>query len=194
MRVYVLGADVGRFRQIGFATSRSLFRWYQRFDGTSQTRYWSGKVKFKFEPRADPKGDIFSLLGGAPIFSFKAVKSLSDLLEPSGELLKLRCQKDTLFLYNVTRLVDALDVDNSDLARFSDGAILDIEWHSFREDRIRAEVVFKLPELRLGRPYVTEPFVQRVRDTGLKGFRFRLVWSTEEELDRDPRNPFIIST
>jgi hypothetical protein len=193
MRIYELDSDVEGYRSMGLATGRAFWRWHQRFDGNPLKRYWTGKERFKFEPRDLPKGDMPGTMPGVA-FTPKAVKALSDFLEPNGELIKIRCQKDTLFLYNVTRLLDALDEDNCDVKRFDDGRIWDITRYSFFEDRLAGVVIFKLPQWRLGPPYVTDPFVQRVRETALKGFRFQLVWSTEEALDPDPWKAFIITT
>jgi hypothetical protein len=193
MRVYELGSDVEHYRSMGLATKRAFWRWHQRFDGTPLKRYWTGKEKFKYDQLDLPKGDTPGTLPGIA-FSLKAVIALADFLEPNGELIQIRCQKDTLFLYNVTRLVDALDEENCDVDRFDDGRIMFISRYSFFEDRLHGEVLFRLPRQRLWYPCVTDPFVLRVKEAGLKGFRFRLVWSTEEELDPNPAAAIIITT
>jgi hypothetical protein len=194
MRVYELGADLQHYRRIDVPEYRGFWRWHRRFNGNSLKRYWTGKQKFRFFPPNWPKGDMPHMAGAIPVFTLKAVRALSDFLEPNGELIKIRCQKDTLFLYNATRIVDALDEENSLLVRFRDGSMFPLDPYVFYEDRLTGMTIFKLPQWRLGPPYVTDPFVQRVIERGLKGFWFRLVWSTEEVLDPYSASPFIITT
>src|SRR3712207_363412 len=59
----------------------------------------------------------FPKLGMPPVFSARAVERLLDLLLPHGELLKLSCPEGSYRLYNVTRVLDALDVEHSELER-----------------------------------------------------------------------------
>jgi hypothetical protein len=193
MRVYELGADYEHYRQIDFPTYRAFWRWRQRFNGNPLRRYWTGKEKFKFFQLDSPKGDMPGLTGSIPVFTPRAVEALADFLEPNGELVKIRCQKDTLFLYNVTRIVDALDEDSSGLKRFDDVRMLTIDHYSFLEDKLSRLTIFKLVLWRLGPPYVTDVFVRRVEEAGLRGFKFQLVWSTEDESQAVSAGPFIMS-
>jgi hypothetical protein len=119
------------------------------------------------------------LTGAIPVFNRRAVEALADFPGPNGELPPITCQGEEHFLFNVTRLVDALDEDSCDPERFDDGRILDIDRYAFFPDKLIGETVFKLRPDPLGRVYVTDPFRQRVLETGLRGFAFPLVWSGE---------------
>lgn len=179
MRVYMLDADGDSYRGIYFYDEDSILGFTERFDGAPMKNSWTGKELFKYVPRYLPKGDTPSFHASIPVFNARAVEVLADLLEPNGELLPIRCQGEDLFLFNVTRLVDALDEENSRLERFDDGRIWDIKLYSFFREKLVTEAVFKLPQITSSWVYATGPFVERVQAAGLRGFDFPLVWSSD---------------
>jgi len=179
MRVYILDADVDSFRGIYVAGEEDWLEFTSRFDGTPMKNSWTGKELFKYVPRYLPKGDTPSFHASIPVFNARAVKVLADLLEPNGELFPIRCQGEDFFLFNATRLVDALDEENCRLERFDDGRIMDIKRYSFFKEKLVGGAVFKLRPDPLGWVYATEPFVERVQAAGLRGFKFPLVWSSD---------------
>jgi hypothetical protein len=180
MKVYILDADVDRFRGIYSAEKRGRIEFRHRFNGNPIKHGWKGKERFRFVPANLPKGDTPGFSGSIPVFNRNAVNALSDMLEPNGELLPITCEGEDYFLFNVTRLVNALDEENCDLERFDDGRIMTIDHYSFFKERLRGEVVFKLPQKPLSWVYVTDPFVLKVNATGLRGFKFPLVWSSDQ--------------
>lgn len=179
MNVYILDADVDKYRGIYYVNSDDIIEFNRRFDGSSLKKTWTGKEEFRFAPNKLPKGDTPGLSSHIPVFSPKAVEILADLLENSGELLPINCGGEDYFLFNVTLLLDALDEDASELERFSTGRIMDVLRYSFKKDKLIGTNIFKLPEMPLSYPYVTDAFVRRVKDSGLKGFEFRLEWSSD---------------
>lgn len=72
--------------------------------------------------------------------------------------------------------MNALNQENSDLKRFKDGGVMRIVRYEFQPELVRTGTIFKIPEER-GRIYVTDKFVQRVKDLELTGFEFEHVWS-----------------
>jgi len=179
MRVYMLDADGDSFRGIYLAGDDDWLDFTSRFNGTPMKDSWTGKELFKFVPRYLPKGDTPSFDATIPVFNIRAAQVLADLLEPNGELLPIRCQGEDFFLFNVTRVVDALDEENCKLERLDDGRILDIKRYSFFEQKLVGGTVFKLRPDPLGWVYATDPFVERVKAAGLRGFDFPLVWSSD---------------
>ena len=179
MNVYVLDAAGDEFRGILLADEHDMLEFSTQFDGTPMKNTWTGREQFEYVPRFLPKGDTPSFDSAIPVFNAKAVKALADLLEPAGELLPIKCDGETLFLFNVTRIVDALDEGNSKVDRFDDGRIWDIDYHAFFPEKVKSEVIFKIPQLPLGLVYATDPFIARVTSTGLQGFDFPLLWSSE---------------
>jgi hypothetical protein len=81
--------------------------------------------------------------------------------------------------FHVTNFVDALDKDASEVLRAPDdpNVILMIHKHVFRPEKLTTDWMFKLPYAR-GRSaiYVTDPFVDLIRASGLTGLEFKRVW------------------
>ena len=107
----------------------------------------------------------------------RALDCLADLIAECGEALPLATEDGTeLFLLNI-RKVDALDENESVLVRFpSSEKIMRIKKVAFVREAIVGLDLFRLP-LRSGTTYVSERFVQRVRDCGLLGLEFTEAWS-----------------
>ena len=179
MNVYILDADANKYRGIYYTNEDDIVEFNRRFNGAPIKRSWTGKEKFSFVPRRLPKGDTPSLSSHIPVFNAKAVNMLADFLEPNGELLPIACDGEKFFLFNVTTVVDALDENSSELKLFNSGGIMSIERHSFTQEKLIGVTVFKLPQRVLGWAYVTDPFVDKVKVAKLKGFKFRLVWSSD---------------
>lgn len=105
---------------------------------------------------------------------------LGDLLEARGELLALEVDgADEHYPFNITRLVDALDQQRSEIKRFkTDGTILRVKRYEFDPERLAGETVFKLRPDRRGYEYVTDELRTRAQSAGLTGFRWEEpVWS-----------------
>ena len=56
-----------------------------------------------------------------------------------------------------------------------------IEKYAFFEDKIKGHNIFRIIEQKASRIFVTDKFVQTVKQNKLKGFRFSLVWDSEAE-------------
>ena len=89
----------------------------------------------------------------------------------------LECDEGDFFVYNVTRVLDALDEAASELRRFGRdrrGRVKTIVRHAFVPELVTASI-FRIPQKPL-RIYVTERFVDRVVAAELTGFSFSHVW------------------
>jgi hypothetical protein len=126
-----------------------------------------------------PSSDFPGFGAGKPTFSDRAVDVLKDLLVSNGELLPLDCKERTYRVFNVTRLVDALDEKHSEVERFSSGRIMNVERFAFYSDRVRDLTIFKIPQFPIGDIFVTDSFVERVKSNCLTGFAFDLIWDSE---------------
>ncbi|MGK6317996.1 imm11 family protein [Sphingomonas sp. DT-204] len=117
----------------------------------------------------------FPWLGSdTPILRERAVELLKSDLERYGELLPLDCT-EPVWLFNVTEVVDALDLDKSTIVPFDDGTIMTIEQHVFNPHAIGDIEIFKLP-IRASSVYVSRRIVDRIRELGLEGVDFEPVW------------------
>jgi hypothetical protein len=150
-----------------------------RFDGTSRVGSWVpvsvARLRVWEDGSTLAPGDFPP--GSGFVLSRAAREMLGPCLQESGELLPLDCPDGEFWTLNVTRLVDALDEEGSEVLRASDtGEILMIHRHRFRAERLGPEI-FKLSQTPRGLIYFTEAFVHRVRATSLKGLDFKLVWA-----------------
>lgn len=179
MNVFILDADVNNYRGIYYKDEDDIVDFNRRFVGTPLKEKWTGQDKFEFVPRRKPKGDTPGLSSHIPVFSVKALDALADFLKPSGELLPIICDGERYFLFNATLVLDALDEPKCEIKRFKDGGIMRVISHHFIPDRLGGISVFKVPQQVLAHVFVTDPVVERVKEARLKGFEFRLVWSSD---------------
>lgn len=114
----------------------------------------------------------------ALILKRKAMASLQSQLLMYGELLPLACASADVWIYNPTRVLDALDESASSILRFDDDRIMLIQRHAFREEVIRDVDVFKIDSLRVSPTFVSQAFVDRWNASGLVGLQFNEVWSS----------------
>lgn len=112
----------------------------------------------------------------APIFRQRAKDALSSIIGKDGEWLPLAAPGEEVWLYNA-RLVDALDIERSQVRRFQSGRVLAIENYVFLPERLVGVSAFKIPELRASPTFVDETFVEAWRRAGLKGLDFKEAWS-----------------
>lgn len=178
MRVYILDADANR-HNVYFVHEADWDR-LERLDATPLASAWAPLTVQA--PPGQPPGDYpnFQGVASACVFSGRAVEVLGDLLEGRGELLPLTSEAGKFFLFNVTRFTDALDKEQSVFQRFSDGGVMGVERYAFDPRRLSEGSIFKLRELPGLYKYVTDAFVERVREAGLTGFLFdRVVWEYE---------------
>jgi hypothetical protein len=108
-----------------------------------------------------------------------AVDALKDVLDAHGEVLPLATDDDVeLFVLNVRGVLDALDMDRSEIHRIEGTAAVSIRKHVFIESAIRSVEMFRIP-LDPNIIYFTDRFVQRVKAAKLKGTDFIKLWSSE---------------
>lgn len=172
MKVWRLRADPDRFRWLTMVRDGAfnvLHDLPDRVPGSAWVPLEVETIEERPRDRRLPLAD-FPVLGATPTFSRRAVDALLDLLVENGEVLPLAFPHASFYVYNVTRMIDALDVDASEVVYFSTGRALDIRRHAFRMDQVTAPI-FKIPQLR-GAVYVTDRFVERVHAACLTGFEF----------------------
>lgn len=115
----------------------------------------------------------------ALIFRSTVINVLGRHLREYGELLPLACTETELLLFNVTRVVDALDEDASSVQRFGSGRIMRVHRYVFRAETIRDVDIFKIPNLRVSPTFVSDRIVELWRHSGFKGLDFKKVWAAE---------------
>ena len=122
----------------------------------------------------------FPWLGAhALVMRSSAVMALRDILESNGELLPLRTDDGvTLFVLNA-RTIDALDESQAEVLRFpGSNRVMRITKVAFHESRVRNVDLFRLP-YRASCTYVSQKFVDRFHQAGLRGLAFTQVFAGE---------------
>lgn len=106
-----------------------------------------------------------------------AVKEMDFFLFKDCELFPLGCEGAQLMIVNPIHLVDALDEERSTVRRLApQGRIWRIDKYEFHPERIQGLHIFKISNLRVSSVYVSDAFVARWKEAGLKGMEFNPVW------------------
>jgi hypothetical protein len=154
------------------------------FDGKPRARSWKPVVMKRLKDFGDGRPvqsvDFPCGSGGGDLpMTDAAREKIRPYLEKYGEFLPLSCDEGKFWTFHVTHFVDALDENASDVLRSPDDpkVVLMILKHVFRPERLTTDWMFKLPQSRGRGPfYVTDPFVDLIRDSGLTGLEFKRVW------------------
>lgn len=129
------------------------------------------------------------------VFSRKARERLASVLDATGQLFPVSVEGDEFFIYNCTRLIDAVDREASEIRYVSGERPSQFTRLVFRNERVRNETLFKAnwPEPKdssnsvdystIAPPlsiFATQEFVGLVRESKLTGFHFKLVGAEGE--------------
>jgi hypothetical protein len=154
------------------------------FDGKPRASSWKpvamSRLKETEEGRPVRSCDFPCGSGGTYlIMSETAKEKVGSHLKRYGEFLPLKCDEGKFWAFHVTHFVDALDEGASDVLRATDdpNMVLMIHRHIFKPANLTADWMFKLPQSRgRGAIYVTDPFVNLIRSSGLTGLEFKRIW------------------
>lgn len=173
MRVYEFEVQEGY--EWAVPESDEDFEIFESFDGTPRAAGWRPvRVELLKEDEGQRflPSDMPWLGRHAPVLRKKAVETLGPALTKDGELLPLACDEADLWVFNATAIREALDLDRSELVRFSTGRILDVTSYVFRPDCLHDLRAFKVPQL--DSVFVTQELVTLAAT--LTGVGFRLLW------------------
>jgi hypothetical protein len=154
------------------------------FDGKPRASSWKPVVMRRLRDFGDGSSvqpcDFPCGSGGTYLTMSEAAKQkIGSALKRYGEFLPLECNEGNFWAFHVTHFVDVLDKEASEVLRSPDdpNVILMIHKHVFRPEKLTTDWMFKLPQSR-GRSaiYVTDPFVNLVRASGLTGLEFKRIW------------------
>src|SRR5262245_21989467 len=129
----------------------------------------------------DVEGDC-PYLGLAVVLTERACAALRPTIERYGELLPISVVSDRpysqFFIFHVMHEIDALDTERAIGDYRPDGKKLEcIKKYAFKPDVLGAAEVFRIPGSHPHFVFVTDNFVDRVKQAGLNGFLFSPVWS-----------------
>ena len=138
-----------------------------------------------------PTCDFPYLVADFLVFNQKAKEAMYELVAPYGEFLLMKHESgEELFLFNILNYNDALDLQKSKVSRneISD-RIRDIHQYAFIPEKINNQIIFKM-SFNPARIYVTDTFVQKVREHQLTGLKFKQIWSSDFDPNYSPPNPY----
>jgi hypothetical protein len=130
-----------------------------------------------------PKTDFPTYLPSAIMLSARAAERLAPILTPCGELLPIRVinDPDRFYFFNVTRVINAVDMKRSKFLDLPSGAIGPCEPMIFDPALIPGDALF-FKNTQMGtitEIFASERAVKAVLGAGLTGHDFRLAWSNE---------------
>jgi hypothetical protein len=102
----------------------------------------------------------------------RARQILLPLIDNDVEFLPLECNTETLFILNVTKILNCLDHSESRFKYFTDGKTMDVTHYTFNEQSISQTYVFKIPE-QLPRTFVSESFKNLIERENLRGLALK---------------------
>lgn len=118
--------------------------------------------------------------GYALVLRPHAVEALQDVLEAHGEVLPLATNDGVeLYVFNPRFVLDALDMERSELEYASPTSRFGVRKYVFIESVVRDVDIFRLPQAYLT-TYFSDRFVERVKKAKLKGTDFIKLWSSED--------------
>lgn len=117
-----------------------------------------------------------------PAFSKRACVALARILEPNGELLPIQAPIGEYFAYNLLTVADVMDYERAAVEFFRPelrSRALSIDRFEFHEDRLQGLTIFRIVQLPNSQ-FVTQEFVDAVKQHELNGFDFIKVWPFPE--------------
>lgn len=107
----------------------------------------------------------------------EAIDSVGRVLNYRGDILPLKSGDARFCLFAAHIQSSALDLEHSQIVRFSSGRILDLKRPVFHDEVVARAGAFKLREMPRGDVYFTQDVVEALRATGdAVGTDFELVY------------------
>jgi hypothetical protein len=189
MRVYRLEQDPDRWQCLHGKGSKYLdvFNVPATLEeGESRAATWKAPPVDQIDPDLE-ESDFSNPDSGAWIFHPRALAVLRPLLEEAGELLPVRYGKETYQFLHVTRYVDALDPEATQLNRIGE-----IKRYAFVPKKLAGVGLFKIATTWRGKTPVCDldlfladghrdashDFRALVKKHGLRGVELKKVWES----------------
>ena len=153
------------------------------FDGSSVKEGWvpPNVYRLRATKRGSNKPADLPFSVNTLIMRRSALDALRDVLDAYGEVLPLHTDDEVeLFVLNIRVVIDALDVERSEIERIPNTDIVAVQEHVFIESALQGVEMFRVP-LVPHNIYFTDLFVERVKKLKLKGTDFIKLWSSDEQ-------------
>jgi hypothetical protein len=128
------------------------FERFRSLNGELARDWVSPPMRFVREGRNgrvdEPRTDVCWLASNTMVFRSRAFESAREFLQPWGQFLELKLdgESETLWLFNVRTVIDALDESASKLTYFPDGVrIMFVHEWVFKDSVIPDPCAFRIP-------------------------------------------------
>jgi len=183
VKIWKLGRDVDNYESLAWGDNEFDIdlNYIQSFNGDSKEKNWipihlkrmSEDIEFSNTP---------GLSAHIPVFDKKAVDVVREYLIGNAEILPVLCGDKEFYIINVTNVMDCIDYELSEYKTFRDGVrIMRFIKYVFIEDKVENVHIFKIKDESLRSPFVSDAFRQKIIDSDLTGFKFELVWDSDEK-------------
>ena len=128
-----------------------------------------------------PKTDFPTLGLGNAVLSARAVDRLRPILAPCGEILPIHLSNDAeqFYLFNVTRIINAVDMERSKFMPLPSGSLGPCELLVFDPSKLQDAMFFRTTQLgSLYEIYASQAVADAVKKARLTGFEFTQVWES----------------
>jgi Immunity protein family (Imm11) len=178
MKIWHLDFELDEFDNLVPVEEISLDE-IQSFNGSSKIELWKPIIVKKMEEKELSNAPGF--YSHIPVFDKVTLDVVKDLIKDSAEALPLLCDEGEFYAINVIEVLDCINYDKAQFKTFRDGKrIMRFIKYEFTKNVVNGKHIFKIVDEPLRRPFVSNEFRQRVIDCNLKGFKFELVWDSEE--------------
>lgn len=108
---------------------------------------------------------------------------MEPLIRDSAEVLELLFTEKEYFGINVTSVLDVIDYEKAQYIKFkSNDRIMLFTKYSFKMcDELKKHPIFKIIDEPRRGAFVSDKFKEIVEENELTGFKFELVWDSEQE-------------
>lgn len=181
MRIWKLYFEADKYDNLDTFDEMTLEE-INSFDGRSKKDNWKAIRVVRLEPEKGLKlSDAPAFEYHMPIFNKKSVDVLHQYLVGTAEVLPLENDEDDFYFINVIKILDCINYEKSEYKTFKNSnRIMRFKKYSFDEEKIGDINLFKIMDEPLGNPFVTDEFRNAVLEAGLTGFKFKLVWDSEQ--------------
>ena len=102
-----------------------------------------------------------------PVFSGCVKKTMESLIGDAVEFLPIMFNEAEYWLVNVSNVLDCIDYEKAKVKRFSSGRVMLFERYSFIEEKVTGEDIFKICELPIMYPFVSDRFKEQIELGGV---------------------------
>lgn len=158
-----------------------------KFNGKPISQEW---IPLQIE-ELDKNAKIYDYckMANIPILSEKAVHTLRDFLEGKVEILPCEHDTGTYYAINIINVIDCIDYEKADIDQTK--VVPEITKYAFIQSLLEGEKIFKIPQYKVTKIYVTDEFRKRVLESNLTGFEFIELWDSEAPDVEDAVNPLV---